>query len=106
MLNKHQQPTKAICNKGFRGYSSILPRSNFGLCRQESSTQSLTAHSLDRWATYKKPTAQTAHLVFSDTKANAEKTKRAVFCQRSTERHKKVNFIPNKLISLRKTKTS
>jgi len=31
----------------------------------------------------KKPTAQTAHLVFADTKANAEKTKRAVFCQRS-----------------------
>ncbi|MCH8535805.1 MAG: hypothetical protein LAT51_12100, partial [Flavobacteriaceae bacterium] len=27
----------------------------------------------------KKPTAQTAHLVFADTKANAEKTKRAVF---------------------------
>ena len=37
------------------------------------------------WATYKKPAAQTAHLVFADTKANAEKTKRAVFCQRSTE---------------------
>jgi len=36
-----------------------------------------------RWATYKKPTAQTAHLVFADTKANAKKTKRAVFCQRS-----------------------
>jgi len=33
----------------------------------------------------KKPTAQTAHLVFADTKANAEKTKRAVSCQRSTE---------------------
>jgi hypothetical protein len=31
----------------------------------------------------RKPTAQTAHLVFVDTKANAEKTKRAVFCQRS-----------------------
>jgi hypothetical protein len=31
------------------------------------------------WATYKKPAAQTAHLVFADTKANAEKTKRAVF---------------------------
>tara|TARA_Y100001934_G_C12050575_1_gene630572 strand:+ start:101 stop:241 length:141 start_codon:yes stop_codon:yes gene_type:complete len=30
-----------------------------------------------------KPTAQTAHLVFADTKANAQKTKRAVFCQRS-----------------------
>jgi len=39
----------------------------------------------NRWATYKKPTAQTAHLVFADTKANAEKTKRAVFCQRSDE---------------------
>jgi len=37
----------------------------------------------------KKPTAQTAHLVFSDTKANAEKTKRAVFCQRTD---RKTNF--------------
>lgn len=35
----------------------------------------------------KKPAAQTAHLVFADTKANAEKTKRAVFCQRSTKRN-------------------
>ncbi len=35
-----------------------------------------------RWATYKKPVAQTAHLVFADTNANAEKTKRAVFCIR------------------------
>ncbi|MFN8116311.1 MAG: hypothetical protein U0W65_09375 [Bacteroidia bacterium] len=32
-----------------------------------------------------KPTAQTAHLVFADTKANARKTKRAVFCQRSKD---------------------
>ena len=32
-----------------------------------------------------KPTAQTAHLVFADTRANDEKNKRAVFCQRSTE---------------------
>jgi len=30
-----------------------------------------------------KPAAQIAHLVFADTKANAEKTKRAIFCQRS-----------------------
>jgi hypothetical protein len=45
-------------------------------------------------------------LGFADTKANAQKTKRAVSCQRSTERQRKVNFIPNKLISLRKTKTS
>jgi len=34
----------------------------------------------------KEPTAQTAHLVFADTKANAGKTKRAVFfCQRSDD---------------------
>jgi hypothetical protein len=31
----------------------------------------------------KKPTAQMAHLVFADTQPNAEKTKRAIFCQRS-----------------------
>ena len=41
---------------------------------------------LDRWAAYKKPTAQTAHLVFADTKANAKKTKRAIFYQRSDKR--------------------
>jgi len=33
----------------------------------------------------KKPIAQTAHLVFADTRVNALKTKRAIFCQR-TER--------------------
>ena len=37
--------TKAICNKGFSGNSSILPRINFCVGRQESSPQSLTAHS-------------------------------------------------------------
>jgi hypothetical protein len=36
----------------------------------------------------KKPTAQIAHLVFADTQANAEKTKGAIFCQRSTEKHR------------------
>ncbi len=44
-----QLPTKCKCNKGFSGYSSILPRSNFGLIRQESSPQSLTAYSLNRY---------------------------------------------------------
>ena len=29
----------------------------------------------------RKPTAQTAHLVFADTKANAEKPKELFFCQ-------------------------
>jgi hypothetical protein len=43
---KHESTTKAICNKDFSGNSSILPRSNFGVGGQESSPQSLTAHSL------------------------------------------------------------
>jgi transposase len=38
------------------------------------------------YAMLKKPTAQIAHLVFADTQANAEKTKRAIFCQRSTKK--------------------
>jgi len=41
--------TKAICNKGFRGNASILPRIKFGVTGQESSPQSLTAYSLDRF---------------------------------------------------------
>lgn len=40
-------PTKAICNKGFRGDSSILSRSNFGVGGQDSSPQSLAAYSLN-----------------------------------------------------------
>jgi len=44
-----QLVTKAICNKGFRGNSGILPRSNFGVGRQESSPQSLTEYSLSRY---------------------------------------------------------
>jgi hypothetical protein len=47
----HMAVTKAICNKGFRGNSSILPRSNFGAGGQECSPQSLTAYSLNRWGT-------------------------------------------------------
>ena len=41
--------TKAICNKGFSGNSSILPRIKFRVGGQESSPQSLTAYSLNRW---------------------------------------------------------
>jgi hypothetical protein len=44
-----QLVTKAICNKGFRGNSSILPCINFGVGGQESSPQSLTAYSLNRY---------------------------------------------------------
>jgi hypothetical protein len=41
-------PTKAICNKGFNGNSSILPRIKFRVGGQERSPQSLTAYSLNR----------------------------------------------------------
>jgi hypothetical protein len=41
--------TKAICNKGLSGNSSVLPRSNFGVGGQENSPQSLTAYSLNRY---------------------------------------------------------
>ncbi|NHE58632.1 hypothetical protein [Cyclobacterium plantarum] len=45
------------------------------------------------WATYKKPTAQTAHLVFADTKANAEKPKELFFANARTENEtEKVNL--------------
>ena len=40
--------TKCSSNKGFSGNSSILPRSNFRLFRQESSPKSLTAATLNR----------------------------------------------------------
>jgi len=45
---EHQLPTKAICNKGFSGNSSILPRIKFRVGGQVSSPQSLTAYSLNR----------------------------------------------------------
>jgi len=45
----HKTLTKAICNKGFSGYSSILPRIKFRVGGQVSSSQSLTAYSLSRW---------------------------------------------------------
>jgi hypothetical protein len=34
------------------------------------------------YAMLKKPTARIAHLVFADTRANAEKPKELLFCQR------------------------
>jgi len=45
----HEPVTKAIFNKGFGSKSSILPRSTFGGCGQESSPQSLTAYSRNRY---------------------------------------------------------
>jgi len=46
---KHEQVTKAICNKGFSGNSNILPRIKFRADGQGSSPQSLTAFSLSRY---------------------------------------------------------
>jgi hypothetical protein len=43
-----QLVTKAICNKGFRGNSSVLPRIKIRVGGQVSSPQSLPAHSLNR----------------------------------------------------------
>lgn len=40
-MNKLQQVTKAICNKGLNGNSSILLCSIFGVVRQKSNPQSL-----------------------------------------------------------------
>jgi len=48
MIKNNCALTKAIFNKGFIGNSSVLPRSNFAVGGQESSPQSLTAHSLGR----------------------------------------------------------
>ena len=42
--------TKCICHKGFSGYSSVVARSNFRVGGQETAPQSLTAHTLDRYA--------------------------------------------------------
>jgi hypothetical protein len=42
--------TKCSSNKGFSSKSSIFTRTNFGIFRQESSPQSLTAATLDRCA--------------------------------------------------------
>jgi len=45
---KAEPLTKCSSNKGFSGNSSVLPRSNFGVCGQVSSPQSLTAATLNR----------------------------------------------------------
>jgi len=41
--------TKCICHKGFSGYSSIVARSKFRVGGQETTPQSLTAHTLERY---------------------------------------------------------
>ena len=43
-----ERTTKCICHKGFSGYSSVVTRSNFRVGGQDTTPQSLTAHTLDR----------------------------------------------------------
>ena len=64
-------------------------KQNLGILTSNSATKPRLRLYPNRWATYKNPAAQTAHLVFADTKANTEKTKRAVFCQRLEMKFKK-----------------
>jgi len=45
----HKPLTKCICHKGFSGYSSIVALSNFRVGGQDTTPQSLTAHTLDRY---------------------------------------------------------
>ena len=47
---EHQAVTKAICNKGFSGNSSFLPRIKFSVTKLESSPQSPTFHTANRLA--------------------------------------------------------
>jgi hypothetical protein len=47
-LIRHEHTTKCICHKGFSEYSSVVARSNFRVSGQETTPQSLTAHTLDR----------------------------------------------------------
>ena len=39
-----------MCHKGFSGYSIAVSRSNFRVGGQETAPQSLTAHTLERYA--------------------------------------------------------
>jgi len=52
-LIRHKHTTKCICHKDFSGYSSIVARSNYRAGGQETTPQSLTAHTLDRYGQYR-----------------------------------------------------
>ena len=56
------------------------------MCIVHSTLRDATTPYTERYQQAKnEPTAQIAHLVFADTKANTGKIKRAIFCQRSRE---------------------
>lgn len=49
MVNKGQQPTHGIANKGFSGMRNFASRFNFGNGGYERSPQSLTCHTVNRY---------------------------------------------------------
>jgi hypothetical protein len=62
---KNETLTKCICHKGFSGYSSNVARSKFHVGGQETATQSLTAHTLDRCAQLNKTDILRKEWIFS-----------------------------------------
>ncbi len=50
-MEKHQAVTSGIKHWGLGGYASVLPRIRFVVTRQESSPQSPTFHTANRWHT-------------------------------------------------------
>jgi hypothetical protein len=50
--NEHQPLTSGIKHWGLSGYASVLPRIKFGVTGQDSSPQSPTFHTADRWALF------------------------------------------------------
>lgn len=50
----HILATRVIKYWGLSDYSSILPRIKFGVTGQDSSPQSPTFHTANRWQTFKK----------------------------------------------------
>ena len=53
-------PTCVIKHWGLSGYASILPRIKLSVTRQESSPQSPTFHTADRWEQLRKTDARDA----------------------------------------------
>lgn len=69
----------------------MLTRFNFSCNLIECRPQFLTGYIVNIGTQCKKPTAQTAHLGFSDTRVNTEKPKGLFFANAQTETENKSN---------------
>ena len=82
-------PTKAICNKGFNGNSSVLPRIKFGVTGQDSSPQSPTISYRKTLSLSVKSQPHKQHIWFLPThKPTLKKPKELFFFQRTKEKSK------------------